>query len=86
MPEFISTLPLLGRDGTAKRRLKNEAAVGQAHIKTGSLAEVRSMAGFVLDRNGRRVAFTFIVNHPNAGATQNAQDAFLRWLYEAGTN
>ena len=82
MPEFIASLPIIGRDGTASRKLKEDPIVGQAHIKTGSLSDVRSMAGFMLDREGRRIAFTFIVNHPNAAATQSAQDAFLRWLYD----
>ncbi|HKO88822.1 MAG TPA: D-alanyl-D-alanine carboxypeptidase/D-alanyl-D-alanine-endopeptidase [Burkholderiales bacterium] len=84
MPEFISSMPLLGRDGTAQRRLKNDPATGQAHVKTGSLNDVRSIAGYLLDRNGRRIAFSFIVNHPKADATQDAQDAFMRWLYNAG--
>lgn len=86
MPEFISSMPLLGRDGTAQRRLKNEAATGQAHVKTGSLTDVRSIAGYLLDRQGRRIAFVFIVNHPNASATLEAQDAFLRWLYDSGNS
>lgn len=82
MPEFVSSMPLVGRDGTARRRLKSDPVTGQAHIKTGTLSGVRSMAGYVLNRKGKRLAFTFIVNHPNAEATQDAQDALLRWLYD----
>jgi len=26
-----------------------------------------------------------IVNHPNAGGAQGAQDALLNWLYQRGT-
>jgi len=84
MPEFIASLPLVAYDGTMKRRLKYDSVAGQAHIKTGSLSDVRSLAGYVLDSRGRRFAVVFIVNHPNAGATQNAQDALLNWVY-AGT-
>ena len=82
MPEFIATMPLVAFDGTMKQRLKFESIAGQAHIKTGSLADVRSLAGYIRDRNGRRFAVVFFVNHPNAGASQAAQDALLRWVYE----
>ena len=83
MPEFISSLPLLAVDGTMRRRLKTDSVAGQAHIKTGSLTDVRSIAGYVLDRNGRRHAMVMFVNHANAAAAQAAQDAFIRWVYES---
>jgi len=83
MPEFIATLPLVAYDGTMKKRLKSDRVSGQAHIKTGSLSDVRSLAGYVLDRNGRRFAVVFFVNHPNAAASQSAQDAALRWVHDA---
>jgi D-alanyl-D-alanine carboxypeptidase/D-alanyl-D-alanine-endopeptidase (penicillin-binding protein 4) len=84
MPEFIASMPLVAYDGTLRKRMKFESVAGQAHVKTGSLADVRSIAGYVLDRNGRRQVVVFIVNHANAGAGQAAQDAVLRWAYESG--
>ena len=83
MPELLASLPLVAYDGTMRRRLKFESIAGQAHIKTGSLTGVRSVAGYVLDRSGRRKAVVFIINHPNAAAGQGAQDALLRWAYES---
>ena len=80
MPELMSSLPLLAVDGTLKRR--HGAAAGQAHIKTGSLEGVKTLAGYVLDRSGRRQVVVFFVNHPNAAAAQPAQDALLQWVYE----
>ena len=61
--------------------MKSEAIAGQAHIKTGTLSDVRAIAGYVLDRDGRRYAVTMIVNHANAQQTQAAQDALLSWVY-----
>jgi D-alanyl-D-alanine carboxypeptidase/D-alanyl-D-alanine-endopeptidase (penicillin-binding protein 4) len=84
MPEFIASMPLVAHDGTLRKRMKFDSVAGQAHLKTGSLSDVRSIAGYVLDRNGRRHAIAFIVNHPNAGAGQAAQDAVVRWVYESG--
>ena len=84
MPEFISSLPLVAYDGTMRRRLRFESVAGQAHIKTGSLTGVRAIAGYLLDRQGRRHALVFFINHPNAAAGQPAMDALLRWVYEGG--
>ncbi len=84
MPELIASLPVTATDGTMKKRLKQNGVAGQAHIKTGSLEGVRAIAGFVLDRTGRRWIVVFFVNHPNAGAAQAAQDALLEWVYERG--
>jgi D-alanyl-D-alanine carboxypeptidase/D-alanyl-D-alanine-endopeptidase (penicillin-binding protein 4) len=84
MPELMASLPVVAADGTMRRRLSNADVAGQAHIKTGSLAGVRAIAGYVLDAKGRRVAVAFIVNHANAGGAQAAQDALLRWVYRAG--
>lgn len=82
MPELMASLPLLAVDGTMKKRLRDGSAAGQAHIKTGSLEGVKTLAGYVFDRSGRRQIVVFFVNHPNASAAQPAQDALLQWVYE----
>ena len=82
MPEFIASLPIVGLDGTMRRRLKDDGVTGQAHIKSGLLSDTRAMAGYVLDRHGRRQVVVMLVNHPNAAASQAAMDALLRWVYE----
>ncbi len=82
MPEFIASLPVVAADGTMRKRLLGERVAGQAHIKTGLLQDARSMAGYVLDRHGRRHIAVMIVNHPRAPESQAAQDALLAWVYE----
>ncbi|MGZ8274438.1 MAG: D-alanyl-D-alanine carboxypeptidase/D-alanyl-D-alanine endopeptidase [Burkholderiaceae bacterium] len=81
MPELMSSLPIVGVDGTMRKRL---GAAGSAHIKTGLLADARAIAGYVLTASGRRYAIVALVNHPNAGATQGALDALLNWVYVHG--
>jgi D-alanyl-D-alanine carboxypeptidase/D-alanyl-D-alanine-endopeptidase (penicillin-binding protein 4) len=81
MPELMASLPLVAQDGTMKRRLKQQGVAGQAHVKSGSLSDARTLAGYVLDRNGRRLAVVFFVNHANAAASQVAHDAVLHWAY-----
>jgi len=81
MPELMASLPVTATDGTMRKRLKQNGVAGQAHIKTGSLEGVRSIAGYVLDKSGRRWIVVFFVNHAHAGAAQPAQDALLEWVY-----
>ncbi|MGZ9058191.1 MAG: D-alanyl-D-alanine carboxypeptidase/D-alanyl-D-alanine-endopeptidase, partial [Burkholderiaceae bacterium] len=81
MPEFVSSMPIVGIDGTMRRR---HAAAGSAHIKTGLLADTRAIAGYVLAASGRRYTVVAFINHPNAGAGQPALDALLNWVYVQG--
>jgi len=84
MPELMSSLPLVAYDGTMRRRLRFESIAGQAHIKTGSLSDARTLAGYVLDQRGRRRVVVMFINHANAAAGQPAQDALLEWVYQSG--
>ena len=81
MPEFIASLPLVGYDGTMKKRLRTQDVAGRAHIKSGSLQDVRTIAGYVLAESGRRYAVVFLINHANAARGAEAQDALLQWVY-----
>ena len=81
MPEYISALPVAGLDGTARKRLRDSPASGQAHIKTGTLNGVRAIGGYLLDRQGRRHAIVMMVNHPEAANSAAAQDALLEWVW-----
>ncbi|MDD2917368.1 D-alanyl-D-alanine carboxypeptidase/D-alanyl-D-alanine-endopeptidase [Rhodoferax sp.] len=76
MPELMSSLPLVGVDGTLKR---SKASSASAHLKTGSLKEVTALAGYVHAASGKRYALVAIVNHPNAAAVRPALDALIDW-------
>jgi D-alanyl-D-alanine carboxypeptidase/D-alanyl-D-alanine-endopeptidase (penicillin-binding protein 4) len=82
MPEFIASLPVVAADGTMKKRLRGERVAGNAHIKTGLLNDARAIAGYVLDRRGRRHVVVMIVNHPRGPESQAALDALLAWVYD----
>jgi len=84
MPEFISSLPIAAFDGTMRNRLKDAGVAGKAHIKTGGLREVRTIAGYLIAASGKRYVVVNFINHPNAGAGRPAQDALLQWIYENG--
>jgi D-alanyl-D-alanine carboxypeptidase/D-alanyl-D-alanine-endopeptidase (penicillin-binding protein 4) len=82
MAELMSSLPVVASDGTMRKRLTMESIAGHAHIKTGSLSDVRAVAGYVLGASGRRYVVVGIVNHPNAGAAAPALDALLEWVFQ----
>lgn len=82
MPEFIASMPLVGIDGTMKKRLNGSPVKGRAHIKTGTLNGVRSAAGYALDASGRRYALSFFINDPRAQQGGAAIDALLNWIAE----
>lgn len=84
MPEFVSSLPLVGYDGTMRKRLRSQSVAGQAHVKTGTLDDVRAIAGYVLAASGKYYAVVCLINHPNAPKGQAAQDGLLEWVYENG--
>ena len=83
MPEFVSSLPVVAADGTMRKRMKSDGIAGRAHIKTGLLHDARSIAGYVLDRSGRRQVVVMYINHPRAPQAEAAFDALLSWAYQA---
>ena len=80
MPEIASSMPVFATDGTLKKRAG--AGAGQAHIKGGTLTGVQSMAGYVIDRSGRRWVVVMMANHAKANGAQPALDALIGWVYE----
>ncbi|MDO4640633.1 MAG: D-alanyl-D-alanine carboxypeptidase/D-alanyl-D-alanine-endopeptidase [Neisseria sp.] len=46
---FVDTLPISGTDGTLERRFKSRT--GELYLKTGTLKNVRALAGYYLPRN-----------------------------------
>ncbi|MGB7180998.1 MAG: D-alanyl-D-alanine carboxypeptidase/D-alanyl-D-alanine-endopeptidase [Burkholderiaceae bacterium] len=78
------SLPIAGVDGTMRWRLNKSAVAGQAWIKTGSLDQVRSIAGYVRAGSGKMYALTMIVNGPGARRSHPVQDALIQWVYDNG--
>ena len=83
MPEFIASLPVAGYDGTMAHRFEGEAVHGRAHIKTGLLDFVQTMAGYVTSKSGKRYVLVMLHNHPRAHtkAAEKLQNEVIRWVY-----
>jgi len=84
MAELIASLPLVGYDGTMRHRLNDQDVAGNAHVKTGTLNDVKAIAGYVTAQSGKRYVVVFFINHPNAPNGGAAQDALLEWVFQHG--
>ena len=77
MPEFMSSMPIVGMDGTL--RSSRSKARGSAHLKTGTLSNVSAIAGYVLGQSGKRYVVAMIVNQAGASTARPAMDALVDW-------
>lgn len=82
MPVFMASMPILGLDGTTKKRLAEGPSKGMAYLKTGSLEGVSSIAGYVQDSAGKRYVLVVMANHAHAAAVRVVQDMLLKQLIE----
>ena len=79
---FVDSLPVPGVDGTMRHRLSNTGVDGNAHIKTGTLRDVRAIAGYVAAQSGESWIVVSLINDPHAEAAREAHDALLEWVYK----
>ncbi len=79
--ELESSLPIVAVDGTMKTRTRAGEVAGHAHMKTGTLANAKDLAGYLLDKHGRRWIVVFFINDLKAELGTEAQDALLEWVY-----
>lgn len=67
---FRESLPIAGQTGTMTSLSERDAdhpAIGRAYVKTGTLNNVKSLAGYVMDTQGKWYAMVAIINAPDAG-------------------
>jgi D-alanyl-D-alanine carboxypeptidase/D-alanyl-D-alanine-endopeptidase (penicillin-binding protein 4) len=79
-------MPLAAMDGTMRKRLRHTGVAGNAHIKTGTLNNVRAIAGYSRDVNGNTWAVVAILNHPRPWGAAAVLDEILVNLYQQPRN
>ena len=82
-PEFFASLPMVGVDGTVRKRLNGKINPGNARIKTGLINDVRSMAGYMKSKNNKNYIVVSLQNYRGIQNTTGTlvQDEILKWLY-----
>lgn len=83
---FEATLPVGGKDGTLRNRMKGTRAEDVVHAKTGTLGHVRALSGYLTTAGGERLVFSMIANNFQAPAAtvDAAVDAALERLAQRG--
>lgn len=80
-PEFLSSLPIAGVDGTLKRRFGNEGISGHVRAKTGHLSGVSGLSGFASSDSGQIFSFVFLYNG-GVDEAYKAKDLFDKLILE----
>ena len=80
--ELQASLPILGVDGSVRKRLRDSPAASHAHLKTGTLEGVKTIAGYVRSNHGKEWVVVFFINHPYAKRGQAAQDTLIEWVQQ----
>jgi serine-type D-Ala-D-Ala carboxypeptidase/endopeptidase (penicillin-binding protein 4) len=71
---FVTGLPIAAIDGSLAGRMTGTAAAGNVRAKTGTMSNIRSLAGYLTTRDGERLAFVILINNFE-GTGVNANDA-----------
>ena len=81
---LYDSLPIIGISGTVKNRLKDTDMVGRGRIKTGTLNDVRAIAGYIDGKSGVRYAVVSIIQGASAQTAEGRRlhDVFMQWVGE----
>ncbi len=73
-PAFRTSLPVAGRSGTVRRRMRGTAAQDACSVKTGTLRTVSALAGVCTTAGGSDVGFAWIMNAASPWTARRIQD------------
>lgn len=79
---FVESLSIAGVDGTIRHRHRSPLLIGRMRAKTGTLANVSTLAGVLPSSNGEVMAFAIFVNNANASIGHTIQDQIVQAVAE----
>jgi D-alanyl-D-alanine carboxypeptidase/D-alanyl-D-alanine-endopeptidase (penicillin-binding protein 4) len=74
---WAASLPVAGRSGTLRFRMRKTAAAGRCQAKTGTLIGVSALSGYCTTAGGARVAFSLIENRVCTSCAKRTEDRML---------
>jgi serine-type D-Ala-D-Ala carboxypeptidase/endopeptidase (penicillin-binding protein 4) len=79
---YYDAMPIAGVDGTIRGRMRGTPAAGNVRAKTGSVAQARSLSGYVQTLTGDTLIFSILANNWNvpAGRVTSAADSIAARL------
>jgi len=72
---FMDSLPVAGLDGTLQNRMKGTVASGNLRAKTGTLAHVVTLSGYVTSVAGEPLAFSILLNGAAPASGNSGREA-----------
>ena len=75
---FVDSLPIAGRDGTLKKRMRRTPARDRCRGKTGTLSNVSSLSGYCEALSGDTYAYSILMNRVYTPGAQALQDRMLQ--------
>jgi D-alanyl-D-alanine carboxypeptidase/D-alanyl-D-alanine-endopeptidase (penicillin-binding protein 4) len=74
---WTASLPVAGRSGTLRFRMRRTAAAGRCQAKTGTLIGVSALSGYCTTTGGARVAFSLIENRVCNSCAKRVEDRMV---------
>ncbi|MBI3050284.1 MAG: D-alanyl-D-alanine carboxypeptidase/D-alanyl-D-alanine-endopeptidase [Acidobacteria bacterium] len=70
---WMTALPVAGHDGTLETRMRGTPAEGNVRAKTGTMTNIRTLAGYVRTRDGETLAFAIMADAFEGSGTAAAE-------------
>src|SRR4030067_303755 len=81
---FCDSLPISGIDGGLHRRMASLQYKGKIHAKTGYIAGVSALSGYIDTSKGDRLAFSILINNfKSLRDAKKAQDEICQFLADS---
>ncbi len=80
--EVFASFPVIGYDGTLRKRLRKSSVSGYGRLKTGSLRSVRAIAGILHHPTQGDMLFVAVVNWSKSGGASKMFDDLIEWVYD----
>jgi len=79
---WMRSMAVAGVDGTMRGRLRKSPVRGRGFFKTGTLRDVRGIAGYVQAADGRTYVVSILHNDPAARSrARNIHDNLIEWVF-----
>ena len=86
-PEYVSSLPTFGIDGSLKKRLNGFFSERRTRAKTGTLNGVTCLSGYVVTADNEPLAFSFFANRcSDPWAVKSVQNSIILTLNKFSRN
>ena len=84
-PQFGASLPVVGRTGTMRRRMRGTVAQDRCQTKTGTLRAVSALAGYCTTSGGQTVAFAILMSTVFITRAHGVQDRMTEAIATYGS-